>query len=374
MLSRTPACVGATLLLMCGCSSSDSGGGETGSAASTQQPGSSDDTTSSTGAAGDSSSSTTTPGQTASSSTTAATEGCPAQLGECIEPERYQADLEFIADLRVPGTTHWQAVQDLCADRLGELGFEVQMFDYGSGINVLGTRPGAGDGQVVLVGAHYDHIEGCLGADDNATGVAAALETARVLAMGSFEHDLVIACWDEEERGLVGSSAFVGAALDQGIEIAAYYNFEMLGYATDEPETQRVPTGFDLLFTEQTAALEANENRGDFLFVAADDLSGPALASIELYAVQYELPTLTVSLSADQKKSDLFGDLRRSDHAPFWNGDLPAMFITDTAEFRNDNYHCIGGEDTVESLTPLFTEKVMRVAVSAAADSLVRED
>ncbi len=373
MSSRPLLLVGATFLLGSGCAAAgDPGIAETGSEASGEPT--SPDSTSTSSDAGDSAT-TTASSSTSSASTTGDPLGCPpTQLGACVEPERYQTDLQFIADLRVPGSTHWEAVQELCADRLAELGFDVQMFSYGSGVDVLGTRTGSGTGGVVMIGAHYDHIDGCVGADDNATGVAAALEAARVLAMGSFEHDLVVACWDEEERGLIGSSAFVDAAVAQQIDILDVFNFEMLGYASNDPDTQRIPPGFDLIFADQVAEIDANDSRGNFLFIAADDLSGTALASLEAHAETYALPVIAVELTASQKKSDLFGDLRRSDHAPFWNADLPAMFITDTGEFRNDNYHCIGGEDTVQSLSLPFTEKVMRTVVSAAADALVRDD
>ncbi|MEM6990618.1 MAG: M20/M25/M40 family metallo-hydrolase [Myxococcota bacterium] len=292
-------------------------------------------------------------------------------ISDCIDLAAYTADLEFISELRVPGSTHWQAVQDLGADRLTEHGFDVDLFEYGTGVNVIATREGTmPDAARVMVGAHYDHIPDCAGADDNATGVAAALEIARVLAEGTFERPLTIALWDEEEDGLIGSEAFVAAATGQGLAIEAYYNLEMLGYASDEPNTQTIPVGFDLVFPDEIAVVEANEFRGDFLFVVADDLAATQLATLVAHAERVELPTIAVSLLASQKNNDLFADLRRSDHAPFWLADYPAIFLTDTGEFRNQRYHCMNGEDTVDSLVPAFTEQVMRTVAGSAAESL----
>ena len=57
---------------------------------------------------------------------------------DCVDKDRYVEDLTFIADVRAPGSTHWQEVQDLCADRLTDLGYEVDLFEYGSGVNVVG--------------------------------------------------------------------------------------------------------------------------------------------------------------------------------------------------------------------------------------------
>jgi hypothetical protein len=295
----------------------------------------------------------------------------PEALADCVDMTSYQSDLEFIAELREPGSMHWQEVQDLCADRLTELGYEVQLFQYGSGVDVLGSLPGTmPDAPRVFIGAHYDHIAGCTGADDNATGVAGALEAARVLAEGRYERTLTVACWDEEERGLIGSEAFAVAAADQGIGVEVYFNFEMIGYASSDPDTQRIPPGFDLIFRDEIAAIEANEYRGDFLFVAGGDLSVAAVDSMRAHAMRLELPITAVSLNAAQKSDPLFGDLRRSDHAPFWDQDLPAIFISDSGEFRNDRYHCMGGEDTVDTLVPDFTHKVVQTTVAAAAESL----
>lgn len=61
--------------------------------------------------------------------TTAEPDPCaasPQALADCVEQAAYTDDLKFIANIRTPGSTHWQAVQDLCADRLTELGYQVQ--------------------------------------------------------------------------------------------------------------------------------------------------------------------------------------------------------------------------------------------------------
>jgi len=62
--------------------------------------------------------------------------------------------------------------------------------------------------------------------------------------------------------------------------------------------------------------------------------------------------------------------LRRSDHAAFWEAGFPALFITDTGEFRNDHYHCLGGPDEVADLDVDFAVGVTRATVEAAAVAL----
>jgi peptidase M28-like protein/PDZ domain-containing protein len=100
-----------------------------------------------------------------------------------------------------------------------------------------GALPGA-----VLVGAHYDHLgmggrfslapdrhEVHPGADDNASGVAAILETARALAAraGELRRDVVFAAFAGEETGLLGSTHFARSGAAQGL--AGMLNLDMVG-------------------------------------------------------------------------------------------------------------------------------------------------
>ncbi len=308
------------------------------------------------------------------------TPACAAQTaGEtmaCVDGDLYTSDLGFIADIRVPGSTHWQAVQDMCTDRLMELGFEVELHDYGSGVNVIGTLPGTNpDAGRVIIGAHYDHLEDCTGADDNATGVAAVLEIARVLAEVETPGTLVVACWDEEELGLLGSDAHVQRDVDVGDSesIVAAFAFDMIGYTDDEPGSQSVPDGFDFLFPTQYAELEANEFRGDFLFWISDDAMTPLGVAFDGFAATLDLPTLGASLDNDLKKSPLLADLRRSDHASFWDRDLPGMFFNDSANFRYASYHCLdGGDDLIANLDLPFAVDVTKAATATIAVALGR--
>ncbi len=313
------------------------------------------------------------------SSTGASTTGAAAvpcdesteALADCIEQERYVTDLEFIAAERAPGDAHWQAVQDLCFDRFTEYGYDVELHQYGTGVNVVGTRPGTTlPDESVVIAAHYDHIEGCGGADDNATGVSGVLEAARVLAEAEFERTLVVACWDQEENGKIGSRSWVLRASMQGEDIIANFNFEMLGYADSTPNSQRVPLGFDALFADAVEELAANEFRGDFITVVADDLAAIPAEAMGRHALRFELPLVHLELTADLKNSLLVSDLQRSDHANFWEFDYPAMMITDTSNFRYEQYHCANGEDSVDNLDHDFATKVIAVSAGAAADML----
>lgn len=292
-------------------------------------------------------------------------------LTDCVEPARYQADLEQVAQVRVPASAAWQEVQDLCASRLMELGFAVERHDYGTGINVIGVKPGVGGtDERILVGAHYDHIPGCAGADDNATGVAGTLEVARVLAMAAYPKTLVVACWDEEERGLIGSDAYATRATMNSENISAYFNFEMIGFVSEEPNTQSLPAGFGILFPDAVDEVNANQKKGNFIAVIGDTGSAPHQVVMEAHADRLGLPFIDMTVPDNLLLNPATADLRRSDHAPFWREGVPAMLITDTSNFRYEAYHCTNGIDAVANLNRDFSANVVRVTVGAVATAL----
>lgn len=296
----------------------------------------------------------------------------PTELQEAVDGDAISADLSFIAEERVPGSAHWQAVQDLCADRLAELGFNVALHSYSTGVNVIGTLPGATQPErAVLISAHYDSVPDCAGADDNGSGVAALLESARVLALSAHDLSLIVACWDQEEDGLIGSAAWVAEEAPSAPEPVAVYVYETIGYSSSEPDSQSIPAGFDLVFPETAAQLEANEYRGDFLFYASDERNpAPADALLEA-ADEVGLTVFGARLDDALKVSRAASPLRRSDHASFWDVDLPGLFLTDTADYRNDGYHCYVSEDTIERLDMEFIRKNTAATVGAAARMLI---
>ena len=114
--------------------------------------------------------------------------------------------------------------------------------------NVLGWIPGERADEYVVIGAHFDHIgyDPTLagdpiynGADDNASGVSAALQIARAFAVSGQKplRNVIFAFWDGEEKGLLGSKYFVQTC-PYIRQIKGYLNFDMIG-RNNRPEQPR---------------------------------------------------------------------------------------------------------------------------------------
>ncbi|MCA9592640.1 MAG: M20/M25/M40 family metallo-hydrolase [Myxococcales bacterium] len=298
--------------------------------------------------------------------------GGAVSLESQVDAARLQSDVELIAKPRPPGSAQWQAVQDLCAERFAQYGFEVERQKYATGVNVIGRLAGkTKPAEQVIVSAHYDHISGCPGADDNASGVAGVLETARILSQAQYERSLVVACWDEEEAGLIGSEAYAARAAQQGDTVASMVSLEMIGYRDTAPNSQSVPAGFNLLFGDEYAKIEANQFRADFVAIVAIDSASTAANAMRSHA-EPELPTALLLLDSAQAQSPLLADLTRSDHASFWQHGYPAIMLTDTSNFRYAQYHCIGGDDVPSLLDYGFMAAITRANLSAQVDVLGR--
>lgn len=219
-------------------------------------------------------------------------------------------------------------------------------------VNVVGSlgSPGASPAAPpILVSAHYDTVPGSPGADDNASGVAALLECARVTSAVQLARKIEFAAFDMEENqpeglGLVGSSAFVKHALNESERgtggknaYAGVYNLEMVGY-TAGPGTQRHPPGFRFILPRVYSRVRKRQFRGDFIAAVA---MGPGIALSRRFreAAGRWVPELEIEAIEVKYRIPRFADIFRSDHAPFWAAGIPAIMITDTANFRNPHYH-----------------------------------
>ena len=138
--------------------------------------------------------------------------------------------------------------------------FEVPYFEPGTADNVIAVKWGTvKPEEYVICGAHYDswNADGydpdtirSPGADDNASGVAGILETARLLSPYTFDRSVIFANWCAEEIGLVGSAAYAHDMAEQLMDIVAYFTLDMTGYLAEGSDIH-----VNLMYTTQDSLL-----------------------------------------------------------------------------------------------------------------------
>ncbi|MCC6229342.1 MAG: M20/M25/M40 family metallo-hydrolase [Phycisphaerales bacterium] len=200
--------------------------------------------------------------------------------------------------------------------------------------------------EVVLVSAHFDAVPKSPGADDDASGVAGLVELARVLKDQPLERTVRFVLFTFEEVGLVGSAEYVRQWREdtkpggprQHEKIVAMLSLELLGYYSDKEGSQKSP------FPPIKGVFEPS-TIGDNIVLVTTSAHQPLTKRVET-AMVAAAPGVKV-FRADFAPVPL-PDLMRSDHAPFLLAGIPAVMVTDTANFRNPNYH--KPTDTIETL------------------------
>lgn len=244
---------------------------------------------------------------------------------------------------------------------LASYGHQVVVERYGPDaheVNLLTGVTGGGDLPIVEIGAHWDSVPESPGADDNASGVAGALELARVFAGPAAPRPLRFCFFGGEEDqpvGCTGSRAHVARLDAAGDRVDGAIVLEMIAYRDHRPGTQRFPAdaaaaGVDL----------ARFGRATFIAVVGNERAAGYLAAIEAAGRTQTpaLPVLPVVLPADHTANGM-----RSDHYPYWLSGRSGVMVTDTAEFRNAHYH--RPTDTVDTLDVDFAEQVTRTLADA---------
>ncbi|HEX6701791.1 MAG TPA: M20/M25/M40 family metallo-hydrolase [Gaiellaceae bacterium] len=321
----------------------------------------------------------------------------PRALRARVSPQRLRADVEALA--RPRGRLHapqeMARAEELVRASLEEAGWRVDRRPFTfhdaegnldhdppegdrrtryaklEGANLVATPKPCVQGRRIVVAAHLDTVPDSPGADDNASAVAALLELARVLDPQGLKQTPVLAILDMEEIGFFGARAFVQSEAPNTITGALV--LESVGYSTAEPRSQGVPTGVGLLYRDQIRQLRRRELRGDWTLVvyrAAFRQLAHAVAD-PLAEIAGRDRVLTIREPLDfPLLGPILGRLvpwtrefARSDHVEFWRAGIPAVQITDTANFRNPNYH--EPTDTPETLDYEYLADV--VAATACA-------
>jgi Zn-dependent M28 family amino/carboxypeptidase len=163
--------------------------------------------------------------------------------------------------------------------------------------------------------------------------------------------------FNREEDGFIGSSEFVAQLPDASLgPVAEAHIFEMVGYRDATPGSQKVPQGLPIPFAPTV---------GDFLGLVANRGSNAIAEELIGMAASYVPGFPVLALKVSLGLENVFKDLTRSDHAPFWQAGIPAIMWTETSEFRNPHYHL--ASDTPDTLDYAFLADVTRLALTRAA-------
>ncbi|MHA3963468.1 MAG: M28 family metallopeptidase [Candidatus Thorarchaeota archaeon SMTZ1-45] len=181
--------------------------------------------------------------------------------------------------------------------------------------SVLGKLPGylPVDAPALMVGGHYDSVEAAPGANDDGTGIATALELARVMSKYNWPLDIYFGAWNAEEDGLLGSREVAAILRDRGVELLAYYNVDML--LVPDPAA---PPGGDVLMAFPIGDYHLGKYWADLTRVMSNN---------------YGLHSIQPVASND------FSGWERSDHWPFVQRGYTALFAHESGFAYDTAYH-----------------------------------
>lgn len=222
------------------------------------------------------------------------------------------------------------------------------------GVNIVLEFPSerndnsAESNQIFVIGAHYDTVAGSPGANDNASGIAALIEMAFILAKAPLKTTIRLVAFANEEHQnmaatMMGSYAYAKDCASRDENMAGMWSLETLGFYSNEPDSQKYPPPFNSLYPDT----------GNFVAFVGNYASRHWIReSISAFRETPGFPS--EGLAAPAK----LADINRSDNWGFWQFGFPALMITDTANFRYRWYH--SPEDTAEKVNYTALAKVVR--------------
>ena len=286
-----------------------------------------------------------------------------------VEPKRLEAHVRMLSETLVPRDhAHPENLDRVAAyiyselttagGRVSDQPFEARGKTYRNVVALFGPD----SPERIVVGAHYDTAGPLPGADDNASGVAGLIELGRLLGKANLAGRVELVAYSLEEppyyrTPLMGSAVHAAELKQQGVHIRAMLSLEMIGYFSDEEGSQRYPVpGLSLFYP----------TRGNFVVVTGHLNTAPVVRRIKRAMTEATLlPVYSLNAPADMP-----GAVELSDHLNYWLEGYTAVMISNTAYYRNSNYHLKA--DTAEKLDYRRLAQVVQ-GVFAAVMSLGRD-
>lgn len=226
------------------------------------------------------------------------------------------------------------ATVEYLRDELRQSGYAVTERKYRSEghevSNLEANLAGSGStSEVVIVGAHYDSAAGTVGANDNATGVAAVLELARLLHGSTLKKNVRFVLFVNEEppyfqTNAMGSLVYARELRNDSVPVSAMISLETIGFYSDAPGSQKYPALLSPFYP----------SCGDFIgFVGNPESRALVRTAVRKFRESANFPSEGIAAPAD------WPGIGWSDQWSFWREGYPAIMITDTAVFRYPYYH-----------------------------------
>ncbi|MBN2352276.1 MAG: M28 family peptidase [Spirochaetales bacterium] len=197
----------------------------------------------------------------------------------------------------------------------------------------------------VIVTAHWDWVY-APAMEDNASGMAGVIETARILATRSCRRTIRFILFDHEEWGMVGSEAYVSGL--SAADLPDYFvNYDMISYTSSSPDT---------------LCPIARQTAGDYIVALTPEWAAESVAEFTRDARLFvpDLRFYAATLPSDYSSSPLINNATRSDNESFWNRRAHGLFFT-TAD-RDPYYH--SPQDTIDTLDIAFLTKVVKAGLA----------
>ncbi len=226
-------------------------------------------------------------------------------------------------------------------DEFTSMGLEVRFHNWSQlnldDRNIEATLHGTDETRddIYIICAHHDSVEGCPGADDDASGVAAVLSAANIMSQYNFEHTIRFVTFSGEEQGRRGSHNYALEAYENGDNIIGVLNADAIAYAPTEDDAGKI-----LL-----------ETPGQFY--PPDELYNFVVDVNSEYDEYINLEIFPYDAGA-----------RAADHYEFAYFGYPALWFFEY-EF-NAYYH--SANDTIDKLNPSYGVKVTKLIIAALAE------
>ena len=263
-----------------------------------------------------------------------------------VDSARLESDVRELSEQLLPRDQTHPGNLDRAASyihaRLAESGGRVSEQPFtisGSAYRNVICSLGPTSNERIVVGAHYDSYHEYPAADDNASGAAGLIELARLLSQTKLRRQVDLVAYTLEEPPYfgtphMGSVVHAQSLRKDGVSVKAMLSLEMIGYFSDEPNSQSFPVSLLRAFYP---------SQGNFIAVVGSLGEGGLARRVKRAMLgSSSLPVYSINAPRSVPGVDF------SDHLSYWKEGYDALMITDTAFYRNHNYHT--ANDTAEKL------------------------